>query len=245
VFLTVQPSYFLWDSVPLTRFVQFPWRLLSLVGLALALMAGAGTCVLDALPKWTRPALVVFSALAVPGFTWDYLRPPYDTDMPDQVLERQLQQKIVTTTAQNEFLPRTARYFPAREGRFERRGGEVKIASGQGMVVSVFPRKNGMPRRFGLRALTPLTLAWGHFFFPGWRAEIDGILTSVTFAARGGFILVDVPPGDHVVEFIFADTPLRRWAKIASLLSLIVVLVLVASPGALDLRRVCTPLRNR
>ena len=80
----------------------------------------------------------------------------------------------------------------------------------------------------------PGRLAVHQFVFPGWRAWVDGTPVPVGVApaipeqqARPGFIVVDVPPGEHTVGLAFGPTPARLLGEGLSLLS---VLVLVSLP---------------
>lgn len=59
------------------------------------------------------------------------------------------------------------------------------------------------------------------FYFPGWRAWVDGKETALSAEDGTGAILVDVPAGRHEVGLQFTDTPPRTIGKIVSLLTLI------------------------
>jgi hypothetical protein len=54
------------------------------------------------------------------------------------------------------------------------------------------------------------------FYFPGWRAWIDGEEAELAAEPKTGRMTFSVPQGEHGVTLRFGDTPLRRWAKILS-----------------------------
>ena len=57
------------------------------------------------------------------------------------------------------------------------------------------------PRPFQARFLT--------YYFPGWRAWVDGQPVSIVIEPGSGFITVPIPSGSHDVRLRFGDTPLR------------------------------------
>jgi hypothetical protein len=58
------------------------------------------------------------------------------------------------------------------------------------------------------------------FDFPGWRVTVDGRPAETELAHPEGFIVVLVPEGEHVVEVLFGNTPVRTVAWSLTLLSL-------------------------
>jgi hypothetical protein len=50
------------------------------------------------------------------------------------------------------------------------------------------------------------------FWFPGWRAWVDGRPTPTRPPGPDGLVAVNVPAGEHEVRFAFESTPLRRGA---------------------------------
>ncbi len=72
------------------------------------------------------------------------------------------------------------------------------------------------------------TLEVPSFMFPGWTALIDGSRISPRSNPRLETIVVDLPPGDHTVTLIFANTETRRRAEqisVAALASCAILLI--------------------
>ena len=66
------------------------------------------------------------------------------------------------------------------------------------------------------------TLAW-----PGWSALLDGQSWMITPAPGSGLMLIDLPPGAHMLALRLERTPLRLAAELLSLVGLLVGLLLL------------------
>jgi len=59
------------------------------------------------------------------------------------------------------------------------------------------------------------------FYFPGWKAFIDGYRTIISKEDGTGAMLVDIPRGAHLLELKFVDTPIRFYSKLVTIISLL------------------------
>ena len=73
-------------------------------------------------------------------------------------------------------------------------------------------------RRSGLRA------RWLGLYFPGWRAEIDGVGVPVAPENDTGLITFAVPAGEHLVTVYFGSTPIRDLGAALSLVGVALTL---------------------
>ncbi|NLX11470.1 MAG: YfhO family protein [Chloroflexi bacterium] len=64
--------------------------------------------------------------------------------------------------------------------------------------------------RFAVSASTPVSLTVLTFYFPGWRARIDGNPAPIRVEQPSGFMLVNVPDGQHEVSLTFGSTRARN-----------------------------------
>jgi len=69
-------------------------------------------------------------------------------------------------------------------------------------------------------------LAIRTFYFPGWKAWVDGAEVPIGVQDKTGAILIDVPAGKHSVELKFTDT----WPRKAGWIISIATLVLLVFP---------------
>jgi len=74
---------------------------------------------------------------------------------------------------------------------------------------------------------TPLTLKFSTFYYPGWKAVIDGKMNGVQIEKGTGSIMIEAPAGQHKIELVFEDTPARYYGKIISVVCLFLVILLV------------------
>jgi uncharacterized membrane protein YfhO len=78
-----------------------------------------------------------------------------------------------------------------------------------------------------------MTLRIRTFYFPGWKAYTDDVATDIAIEKHAGVMLISAPKGTHTLLIRFEDTAVRYYAKIISLVSLLVVLPLLFFPRRL------------
>jgi hypothetical protein len=108
-------------------------------------------------------------------------------------------------------------------------GGEVQVLWGAGNA-SVAQWKSEL-RQVDVAAYSPVTLRIATFFYPGWRAAVDGRTAEIGIENGSGAMLLNVPEGRHAVELTFRDTPLRRGAKMVSAAFLLFIAAFVIYRG--------------
>jgi hypothetical protein len=70
---------------------------------------------------------------------------------------------------------------------------------------------------------TSLMLKLSTFYYPGWIAKIDDKQSYIIIEKDTGSMLLELPEGSHKVELFFEDTSVRYYAKVISLISLVIV----------------------
>ena len=213
----------LWDLGPFSTLIQFPWRLLAVVGLPLCLLAGYSARWLAA-GDVLSPALglaMLLMVLTVLPYTQPQPTPPNPRDE-TQLTWRDYEARypdMVGMVAQTEVQPTESPLLPAFEAnetpqRFQPLDAEVQITQVE---------------QVGIRAAAivvseaPATIRYLSYDYPGWQATVDGRPVAIRQEPPLGLMLVDVPAGEHRVELRFGDTPLRRAAEWVSLLSLVAI----------------------
>ena len=86
-------------------------------------------------------------------------------------------------------------------------------------------------------AQTALTLRIRTFYFPGWRAYLDGVETPIKRHENIGAMLVSIPRGIHTLVLKFEDTPIRYISKLITVFSLFVVIILSFLSGKMKRNR--------
>jgi hypothetical protein len=70
------------------------------------------------------------------------------------------------------------------------------------------------------------TARFNTFYFPGWRAYLDGEECEIQISQPQALIEVAIPPGEHTLLLRFENTPIRLLANGLSLAALLVTLIL-------------------
>ena len=249
IFLLLPASTPVWENVPLMEYLQFPWRLLGPINLMLAVCA-AGSATLLPVGRWRAPALAAGLAaillLALPVLYPPMWPPDFGPTAPEDIIQWEQESGALGTTSTGDFLPVEAALAPvqpapwlvesySRPGPVDRinrftlpDGASVEII-GQGPLYNRIAVST--PRNFVLRLLT--------FYFPGWRAYVDGEEVEIEIAGPEGFITLWVPEGKHEILVRFEDTPPRTagWIiSVAGLVMLIVALALMRLPRSHNLQ---------
>jgi hypothetical protein len=233
IVLQAGPAARVFDLVPLLSFVQFPWRLLALVGLGSALLAGA--MVECAVRRTSARAIIAGLVVAASLVTGLARLEPEHTSIDEQYLaaDTALRAEIADyglgTTHSGEYLPATSGQRNAsrfRKALIDDPPSQGTTAPPSAIEISGLAwRANTIS--VNVNAAAPDRLVIHQFAFPGWAARIDGATVPTITAGPFGLLAVDVPAGVHTVDFAWEQTMLRGAAAGVSLLSLS-VLVLMA-----------------
>ncbi len=230
-FLFTQYSRPIWAYVPLIHYLQFPWRLHALIGLAVAVMVGlvAGHVRLPASRSWPVPALVaaLLALSALPGIHYDIAKEPL-SGRPLQ--ERDVDLRLV---AAYDYLRglfvREFRdiwlfeYMPvwsarAREDFFLPPARPPADAAPLPVVVTPGPQRP-LDRVFHVRSPEPWTFSFHQFYFPAWEVYVDGHRVSPHPQGELGLLAAEIPAGEHTVRLRYGQTRAQRMALLLSLLA--------------------------
>ena len=227
LWLTTESSAVVWDYVPGLYFFQFPWRFLgpfavvsipviaSVVPAVEQVLPSRLKCLLPLTLAGTVGALILASAPAFYLRPWESLSDAID---PQSIIARELMGRWRGTTSTDDFVPKTVQVIPEAQETLvaSYAAGPVpdrvnRYTLPEGASVEVLP---SVPWRNTLIVRTPVkfVLRLYLFDFPGWRAWIDGERVDIERANPEGFVTMEVPPGQHMVEVGFKDTPVRAVA---------------------------------
>jgi hypothetical protein len=217
-------------AFPVLQTVQFPWRLLMLVALPSALLAGLAIEVL--MPRWRAVAALSLGLLLVAS-TSSGLRPPLTHFNEDLVTPSGFQvvegaYAVLGATSNAEWVPRTVGIDPwadllASPWALDHLDGElaepVAFTSSSWAHGKILDwRSDYRSMQVDSRAIGPVS--FNVFYFPGWRAWIDGVAVPVRPSEPEGFLTIDIPSGTHSAMLRFERTALQRVAELFSLVGL-------------------------
>ena len=225
VVLMMQVSVGLWELVRPLQLLQFPWRLLGVVMLAASALVAP---VLHRIPlplRWLAGVAVV--ALAIGAYypcckVWYWERPDqmFGRNLSVAVLQTDEIIHMVTTTVENEYLPRTVEEFPAHPPKSD-------YDATTGVEVTDFAHRRNT-YRFHVRAADFGQIVLHQFAFPGWRASVNGEPAAIFTIAPHGEIGLEVPAGKADVTVWFGATPSRQVGRAISVLTVLGIMVWLA-----------------
>lgn len=229
----------LWDAVGPAALIQFPWRLLGIASLALAILGGAAVASVlwpddESPPAATAqaPAAAVLG-LAVALASLAFAVPQY-TDI--QPIDESALSIIRFETTYPEMIGRTV----YTEQTFTETPLVAQYLAGQPLEKVVAPDGNakvdkinvgGASVTANVNAAGPATVLFYTYDFPGWRATIDGQPVAHRTEPPYGLIAVDVPAGQHEVAIRHGTTAVGSAGALISALSLVIVAVLFFRPA--------------
>jgi len=237
VLLTLPVSSPLWESITLLRTFQFSCRFLGPASIALAVLVGRTVDLLPGRPGRLLGAGLAALALIAADFSW--LKPSYCPSWEHPSLQglRQFEQStgLMGVTSYGEYLPRAVEIWPTRPA--ETVFDPTSLPEG----TTVQEEQRGPLSAEGwVESPQPFRLTVNRFFYPGWRAWVDGELVEAAPEVGRGRLTLPVPAGRHYVAVRFGETPLRLAADLLSALSLLALALIAILPARVAQDSSCT-----
>lgn len=216
----------IWDSVSLLSFVQLPMRVRGLVALCLAPFAGI---FIFALPTRWRIVGACIAILTLAASALPLLYPRYARDVPlnptrTDMFAYEQATGAFGTTSFGEYLPVWVQNLPNTSPFQENYArGEIpnRFVIPEGVTLcgaDIAPLKQTLCAS----ANNSWQLLFRAFYFPGWRATLDGRAIEMSATPRTGLISIHVPASGLItVEYV--GTTIERAAGWISLVSALVV----------------------
>lgn len=207
----------LWMGLPLLGYIQFPWRLLILVGF----LAGIMLAVAGSWRRWAWPVVALVAGVTA----WTTLAhvpdnrfattPPLDA----RSLETQEYGSAMDGVAiESEYQPLTSDQDLVKPGQGKRLPDD-ESALAPVIVQSMATLPTGM--RLDVNAERDSRVRLQALYFPGWAARLDGQTWPLRPATRAGYVEAEVPAGSHRLEVNYDGTPLEGLAGAISGLALL------------------------
>ncbi len=229
LFMTSFRSQLIWDRIQPLWYLQFPWRFLILAAFFSSLLVGGGVNFIFKQLKGKRVlqwgavlvplVLVIFSNQA-------YFQPADYLEVGDRDYTSEKDLKWRVSGLSFEFVPKgvatrlsdigTTQLDIAEEGigktAYQALTGDLEVE-----VVKDFPHQKILTTK------GQGELRVNVYNFPGWKAFLDQEEIGIQESGKLKLISLDVPEGEHQVEVVFTDTPVRSLANLVSLLAAIVL----------------------
>jgi hypothetical protein len=222
VFMVNPRSQFIWDAIEPLKFLQFPWRLLSLVILCISVLAGS-------IFLWLKDNRKVWFALAllVVTLNFSYFKPEKFIQTTDaQLLQgadwrRQIMRSIF------DYLPISAKEPPADPAP-----GRYTIITGESKVYDFVQGTNWL--QFKTDTSTHSIIRLSQYYFPDWRIFVDGKEVKFEYKNNSlGLMTIILGEGHHEIFGKLYDTPIRSVSNLITLVAgvLVIILFFLQIPG--------------
>lgn len=219
LFLIHLRSEFIWNSIDILAFLQFPWRFLTIAALAFSISVGS---IAVLLPKGRSGAFfigILISILLIINVSFftpkEWIKITDEERFSGELWEKQ------QTISIFDYLPIYAEYPPA-----ERAPEEPLVIDGSVEFVSGAKGTNW--QKWNVDVLTDSAkVRLALFDFPGWRVWIDGEKTSIDHENELGLITISVPAGEHEISARLTNTAVRTIGNLLSVAGLVAIPVFV------------------
>ncbi len=225
VFLMTSSSAFLWDNLKILQILQFPWRLLMVVGIFASFCGVIGSKTLfDKIGNrnLNRIFFILFLILIV-GFNQRFCKTKYIDDKNfESLLVKNINRLPLpdgSSTIMLEYLPRWVKVLPQKlPDRKIEPSADIRI-----LRSVIGPTKYDID----LVVKSPNVLRINTFYYPGWNIYLDGHRVKPIVDKKMGTMKIYIAQkGKHHLKIIFQNTVLRNACNILSLLTVLATLIL-------------------
>lgn len=209
IFIQFPQSRIFWEIFPLKDFIQFPFRLLSLLIILLSFQA-AFTANGFKKNKWFYTSILVV-LLFLQSFVFlnkisfqNYEDSFYSTNQS-------------TTTITNEYL---TKWYKIPSGV---KNDKIEIVSGEGKILDniLYPRD----LNFIIQNNNPVEIRVNILYFPGWSAVVNGKEVKINYE-KDGLIHLNLSPEENRVSLEFKETKIRNLANLFSIISFLILIAI-------------------
>lgn len=214
IFLTTSLSNIFWSKIILLRLLEFPWRFTVLSSLAGAVIAAY------TISKIKNKKIIYYIALIILISSLFYTKTN---------VQNKKDNKYYYSFTGSTVYRRAATTIWAGGDPFEIPENKIAIIAGNGKINNVKIKSN--LHSFALTAESSVRILDNTFYFPGWKAEIDGKKVQIEFQDinHRGLITFSVSKGKHDVRVVFRESAIRLLSDIVSLLTIIIIVAFTAS----------------
>jgi len=217
-FMAHARSSFIWNLFPILKFVQFPWRFLTLAIFGLSFSVGFIPFFIKKNYKKVGKKVSIILVAIIVGIVlvlnWNYFKPVRSGPLSDEEKFSGEAWRLQQQAGIYDYLPLTAKEAPT-----EQQKSIADVVEGDAKIVSSAEGTNWA--KFSIDAKNDVVVRVNIFQFPTWTAKIDNenVTVYVHEDERWGRMFVNVPAGVHQVSLKLQNTIARNVGNIISLFS--------------------------
>lgn len=224
-FMTHSKSTQIWQTLPFLKFVQFPWRFLTIVIFSFSFISGSVVMLTRSFGR-LRMTIIGLLIILLVIVNWNYFKPEHGHLGPltDEQKFSGAAWGLQQTAGIYDYLPIDAYTAPKEPRKFV-----AEILRGDGNIKEEKSGTNWASFKL-LDVSKQSTVRIDIFKFPNWKVYVDGKDTEVFIPdeEKWGRMWVTVPGGSHDIMVKLLNTPLRSVSNIISLFTWIGLLTFIA-----------------
>src|SRR5258708_73017 len=214
IFMMHNKSTPIWLHVSTLRYVQFPWRFLTLVILSFSFVVGS---IVNLVPKKFSFPITGLLITGVLLYSWNYFLPLHGALGPltDTQKFNGAAWDLQRTAGIYDYLPVTAVTAPKAPQKYL-----AEVGRGDAIITNSEQSTNW--GKFDVKVPYDMAeIRIAIFKFPNWKTFIDGkeVPNFIEKDEKWGRMWIDVPKGEHHVIVRLYDTPIRTIANTLSIIS--------------------------
>lgn len=255
--MTLPISVLLWEKLPLLKYIQFPWRFLSLTALAFALISGGLVKYdyLKAIKKIFKLKTLIILLIIFVFINIGFIKPfTYINAEPDEKyhplfqltsdanifyepakdvvnfnLHNSLPILVPDNTRTDDFIEQIKKDII--EAKFKRNNEPLKplekVQIQQGKGDWQIIENDPQNIKIKLFLETDTELTINQFWFPGWRAYLNNQEVTINHDNQLQIMAFNISAGEYTLLLKFRNTPIRQAANIISIISWLIWLYLL------------------
>lgn len=228
LYLITPFSSWLWNAVPFSSFIQFPWRLLSVLILISSFLAGGLVDKSLFKNKIMQLVAAIFLIALSFGFGIRYAKAPFHHIRNDNYYFTKSNFTDGTNSPGNAF---NTIWFD----KSLKKTRSKLVSRGDKTQIKIIESKSSLIKAT-MSASSPGKILANIAYFPGWKVYLNGRESKIRVSDKGLFEF-DVPRGDSLIEIKFQDTGIRRLSTFLSLTSIVLLLGLFMKGKSIKIKK--------
>jgi hypothetical protein len=224
-FMMLRVSGIFWTVLPKLRFVQFPWRWMSLLAIPFACFIAATTARKATRRYWA--ALLAAALVAVLGCTaaWMVSRTWWDSE--DIPVLREAIDNDEGFEGVDEYDPKGDDHadLPEKSARIKSLNAAQKSGTAPAVRIHV-ERWSAERKEVRITAREPVKVALRALNYPAWRVEVNDAVVVPERTEENNQIVVPLPAGSSHVVVRFTRTPDRTAGAAVTLAAMLIAVLL-------------------
>jgi hypothetical protein len=230
IFLMVNHSRPIWDTVQALWYVQFPWRFLIFSGFSASFLTGSFIYFVKGRHLRYLAGFVIVFVIIISNIS--RFTPQRFINVQDQDYVSPEKLRWETSSLAYEYVPTGIAVIKSQIGTTRVDIKKEEIASSSSQVISGtvdIQEVTNKPhyKKFRAMVFEPGVLQINTYSFPGWEVFVDGVKTDYSNNNKLKLIRINLSGGEHLVEAKLFDTPVRRVGNTISIVSIILFAALM------------------